>query len=73
MDEIAMEFIGDGSRFMNGVPMRDLTRAEWAAFTHEQQAQVRSSGLYHDTDMSGHAQDAFNQVQRASDNEVTHE
>jgi hypothetical protein len=43
---IRYRYTGDGTTYVEGVPARDLTRAEWNALTAEQKKAVRSSGLY---------------------------
>lgn len=42
----AVRYVGDGSGFIPGVPLRDLTADEWQAMDPVVQASVRSSGIY---------------------------
>lgn len=41
-----IKFLGDSTRYVNGVPARNLTAEEWAALTHEQRASGIAEGLY---------------------------
>lgn len=41
-----VNFLGDGSQWINGIPARDLTEDEWAELSEAQQAHARASGLY---------------------------
>ena len=41
-----VKFTGDGSRFILGVPARDLTQDEFKAPSEAQQKQCIQSGLY---------------------------
>lgn len=41
-----MTYTGDGLTFIQGVPPRNLTAAEWESLTEEQQKAATASGLY---------------------------
>ena len=41
-----VNFLGDGSQWINGIPARNLTADEWAELTEAQRAQAIESGLY---------------------------
>lgn len=41
-----MQYIGDGSAWVDGIPARDLTNDEWAALTDDQRLHAVASGLY---------------------------
>jgi hypothetical protein len=41
-----VNFLGDGSQWIDGIPARDLTADEWAELTEAQQKHAIESGLY---------------------------
>mgnify|MGYP000237460349 FL=1 len=41
-----VNYLGDGSQWINGIPARNLTADEWAELSNAQQAQALESGLY---------------------------
>jgi len=41
-----VNYLGDGSQWIDGIPARDLTADEWAELTEAQQAHAIASGLY---------------------------
>ena len=41
-----IQFVGDGSRYITGIPARDLTKDEFAALSEAQKKQCIASGLY---------------------------
>jgi hypothetical protein len=41
-----VRFLGDGSAFIQEVPMRDMTASEWADLDDAQRAQCLALGLY---------------------------
>lgn len=41
-----IKFLGDVTRYVNGVPARYLTAEEWAALTDDQRATCLAEGLY---------------------------
>lgn len=45
MDEIVAYYVGNGN-FLNGVPARDLTRAEWDALDEATRQMCLESGVY---------------------------
>ena len=46
MDSIYATYIGDGTAFLNGVPSRDLTKAEGEELTAEQRKAAVDLKLY---------------------------
>jgi len=45
-EAIKAEFVGDGRRYMIGVPSRDLTADEWDALGERMQAALIEVGLF---------------------------
>ena len=43
---VEIQFVGDGSRYIMGIPARDLTKEEFAALSKALQKQCIQSGLY---------------------------
>jgi len=41
-----VNYLGDGSAWINGIPARDLTAEDWAELTEAQKAHALASGLY---------------------------
>lgn len=41
-----MKYTGKDAAWISGIPARDLSAAEWAALTPDQQQHALSSGLY---------------------------
>ena len=46
MDEYVVKYLGDGSQYIEGVPARALTRAEWDALRANLRALALATGLY---------------------------
>lgn len=45
MDEKLWKYIGKGG-YIDGIPARDLTAADWARMNEDERAAVENSGLY---------------------------
>lgn len=45
-ETIAYEYLGNGEKWIEGIPARDLTNGEMKQLSPEQRAQVRKSDLY---------------------------
>ena len=41
-----VNYLGDGSQWINGIPARDLTVDEWAELSEADKAHAIASGLY---------------------------
>lgn len=41
-----VNYLGDGSAWIDGIPARDLTAEDWAELTEAQKAHALASGLY---------------------------
>ena len=39
-----VKYLAQDGRFLHGIPARDLTEADWALLSDEQQAQVAAAG-----------------------------
>ncbi len=47
MDDF-IQYLGDGTNYVEGVPARNLTRDEWNALREERRAYALATGLYVD-------------------------
>lgn len=45
-----VQYLGDGSSYVEGVPARDLTRTEWQGLRGDLRDLALATGLYHDPD-----------------------
>lgn len=46
MNEEMIRYTGDGAAYVEGIPARDLTRAEWDRIRPDLQALALATGLY---------------------------
>lgn len=45
---VGVQYLGDGTNYVEGVPARGLTREEWQAVSADLKALALATGLYHD-------------------------